>query len=281
MTNFCLCGFRNCFVVPVALVFLAYGSIASAQETVEGADAVTYVCPPCGCESCGEEFAEPGVCEDCGMELVEKSKIRNVAIAIWDEVELLDFAGPGEVFAVARNDDGQAFRVFTVSLKKEAITSQGFLSVTPTYGLADCPRVDILVLPGGGVRSVADNEEFMSLLKEKIDESEITLSVCTGAGILGSHGLLDDLDVTTWHGAIDSMQASFPKARFHKDRRFVDNGKLITSAGVSAGIDSSLHVVSRLLGHDAAVRAANYMEYHWRYADEAAEKAKADDSKDE
>ena len=104
------------------------------------------------------------------------------------------------------------------------------------------------------MRSVVDNTEFMTRLKERIDQSEITLSVCTGAAILGEHGLLDGLDATTWHGAVDSMQKSFPKARFQKDRRFVDNGKIVTSAGVSAGIDSSLHLVSRLLGHESAVR---------------------------
>ena len=109
----------------------------------------------------------------------------------------------------------------------------------------------------------------MAQLKQKIEESEIALSVCTGAQLLGEHGYLNGLDVTTWHGAIKQMQRQFPQARFHEDRRFVDNGKIVTSAGVSAGIDSSLHIVARLFGRDAAVKTARYMEYHWRFADQA------------
>lgn len=233
-----------------------------------------YVCPPCGCATCGKKtFAEPGKCPDCNMTLVAKNKVMNVAIVIWQGVELLDFAGPGEVFAAAKAEDGRSFNVFTVSKSKQPIRSQGFLQVTPTYSLADCPKIDVLVLPGGGTSNVSGDAEFMSLLKEKVDGSEITLSVCTGASILGEFGYLDDLDVTTWHGAIDKMQAAYPQARFHSDRRFVDNGKFVTSAGVSAGIDSSLHLVARLYGKKTAIKTARYMEYYWRFAeDESAEK---------
>ncbi len=207
------------------------------------------------------------------MVLVEEEKIMNVAIVVWSGVELLDFAGPGEVFAAARREDGRSFRVFTVSKTEEPITSQGFLQVTPTYSLEDCPEIDILVLPGGGTGNVVDDAEFMAQVKQKIQESQITLSVCTGAQVLGRHGYLDGQDVTTWHGAIERMQQEFPEARFHNDRRFIDNGKIVTSAGVSAGIDSSLHLVARLLGKETAIQTARYMEYDWQFA-EAAEPAR-------
>lgn len=256
------------------------GGFAGFLEFVD-AENVIYVCPPCGCATCGKTYAKPGTCPDCNMELVAKSKIRNVAIVIWEGVELLDFAGPAEVFAAARSDDGQSFNVFTVSETIDPIRSQGFLQVVPNYALSDCPEIDIVVLPGGGTSNVVDNKNFMAQLKTKIEASEIALSVCTGARVLGAHGYLDDLDATTFHNAIESLQEEFPKARFHANRRYIDNGKIVTSAGVSAGIDSSLHLVARLLGKEAAVNTATYMEYHWRIAEEAVESEPKRNSTDE
>ncbi len=227
-------------------------------------DTRKYICPPCGCDSDGRIFNQPGKCPDCGMELVDKSNVLNVAIVVWDGVELLDFAGPGEVFAAARSDDGRSFQVFTVAASKQPIVSQGFLSINPQYAIDDCPPVDIMVLPGGGTSNVTGDEKLMAWVKKQTASSQITLSVCTGAFVLAENGSLNDLDATTWHGAVDRLRQQFPNVRVHADRRFIDNGRIITSAGVSAGIDSSLHVVSKLFGEESAVNTARYMEYNWQ-----------------
>lgn len=193
--------------------------------------------------------------------------MRNVAICVWDEVELLDFSGPGEVFAVA--DECRAFRVYTVGVSYAPIMSQGFVRVMPEYSIDDCPRPDIVVLPGGGAGPVLANPRVRAWLKDAAAKAEIVLSVCTGAFVLAGTGLLDGLAATTWYGDIDRLRAVAPRTVVHADRRFVDNGRIVTSAGVSAGIDAALHVVARLHGMPTARATAQYMEYEWhpeRYA---------------
>lgn len=192
---------------------------------------------------------------------------RNVAIVLYEGVELLDFAGPAEVFAAAANvgsdGDTPAFEVFTVARTRDPITSQGFLRVTPDHDLASAPRIDILVLPGGASGAVTRDAEMMRWVTERAGAAQVSMSVCTGAAILGRAGLLDGRDVTTWYGAIDGLRAMLPRARVHEGRRFIDTGNIITTAGVSAGIDGALHLVARLLGRNVADGTARYMEYAW------------------
>jgi transcriptional regulator GlxA family with amidase domain len=186
----------------------------------------------------------------------QQTKKRNVAIFIHNGVEVLDFAGPSEVFAAT-----QGFNVYTVSLTKEPIISQGFIKVLPTYSLTDCPKPDILVLPGGQTGPFLENEPLISWIKRCAQSAEVILSVCTGAGLLGKAGLLDGLQATTFHNYIEPLQKANPRARILRDTRFVDNGQIITTAGVSAGIDGALHVVAKLKGLATATQTAAYMEY--------------------
>jgi putative intracellular protease/amidase len=192
---------------------------------------------------------------------------RNVAIVLYEGVELLDFAGPGEVFAAAAHQGMRgtepAFRVYTVARSKAPLTSQGFLKVTPDFTPEDAPAPDVLVIPGGNTDVVLRDEAFARWLAKTAAGSELALTVCTGAMVLGKAGMLDGLDVTTFNNAIDSLQRMAPKARVHRGRRFIDNGRIVTTAGVSAGIDGSLHVVARLLGLRVAEQTARYMEYRW------------------
>lgn len=192
---------------------------------------------------------------------------RRVAVVVYDGVELLDFAGPGEVFAVAGGfgavGETRAFDVYTVGASRQPITSQGFVQVVPQYAFADAPPPDVLVLPGGSSGRVSGDAEFLAWVKGAAERAEITLTVCTGAFILGQAGLLDGRDVTTWYGALDRLQQRFPAVRAQHGRRFVDSGTVVTTAGVSAGIDGSLHVVARLFGRRVADATARYMEYHW------------------
>ncbi|MBP3954426.1 DJ-1/PfpI family protein [Gemmata sp. G18] len=184
---------------------------------------------------------------------------KNVAIFVHDGVELLDFAGPGEVFAAAGS--GRAFKVFTVAAGAGPITSQGFLKVTPSYTFADCPKPDIIVLPGGATGNALKDERVVEWVKKASSNAEVTLSVCTGAFILGRAGLLDGKNATTHWASIERLKKEYPKTTVHADKRFVDNGKIVTSAGVSAGIDASLHVVEKLHGKEEAEKTARYMQY--------------------
>ena len=190
------------------------------------------------------------------------SRPRNVAILVYEGVELLDFTGPGEVFAAAHGKNGPGFRVYTVAKEKAPVTSLGVVEVLPLYTIADCPKPDIVVVPGGNVPS--EDKELVHWVQECAKSSELVMSVCNGAMLLGAAGLLDGLEVTTHHGTLQPLATLVPSAKVYTNRRFVDHGKVMTCAGISAGIDGSLHVVERMLGKDAARQAARFMEYDWR-----------------
>lgn len=188
---------------------------------------------------------------------------RNVAIVIYPGVELLDFAGPGEVFAAARTSaGGRAFNVYTVAASLAPLVSQGFVHITPEFTYASCPKPDLVVVPGGNVPTAS--VELREFLLACARDGELVMSVCNGALALGAAGLLDGLEVTTHHGSLEELQVLVPSATVHSNRRFVDHGRVLTSAGVSAGIDGALAVVTRLCGAEAAHATARYMEYAWR-----------------
>jgi len=187
------------------------------------------------------------------------AETRNVAIVVYPGVELLDFAGPGEVFSAAGNG---AFRVFTVAATHDPIVSQGFVRITPEYAIGDSPKPDILVIPGGHAAALYDDAKMMAWLKARVAGAELTMSVCTGALVLARAGLLDGLRATTHYGSIEKLR-SFPRITVVPEARFVDNGRIVTTQGVSAGIDGALHVVERLLGAEAAWSDARYMMYRW------------------
>jgi putative intracellular protease/amidase len=196
---------------------------------------------------------------------------RKVAIVLFEGVELLDFAGPGEVFDTAQTIDGQtAFEVFTVAATAEPVTSQGFVRVTPEYTIETSPPPDILVLPGGGVEDATRDERLLAWIRSAAGANEITMSVCNGAYFLARVGLLDGQRATTHWAAIPGLRSEAATATVVENVRFVDNGRVITTAGVSAGIDGALHVVDRLLGRPAARLTARAMEYDWRPTDPSA-----------
>jgi len=190
------------------------------------------------------------------------TKTRTVAILVYEGVELLDFSGPGEVFSAAHGPSGRAFKVFTVAKTKAPVRSQGFVTITPEFSIADCPAPDIVVIPGGNVPS--EDRELQEWVQRCADTNELVMSVCNGAFLAAEAGLLDGLEVTTHHGSLQALSANYPKAKVFTNRRFVDSGHIMTCAGVSAGIDGALHVVERLLGAQAAKDTARYMEYEWR-----------------
>jgi putative intracellular protease/amidase len=198
---------------------------------------------------------------------VPENYTRNVAIVVYEGVELLDFAGPGEVFAAAANegvDRGQpAFKVYTVAPQKQPLRSQGFVTIHPDYSVDDAPPPDILVIPGGSSGNLLHHDGFMAWARTVMKNAKLTLTVCTGAFVPATAGLLDGHGATTHHSAFDRLRAAAPAATVIEGKRFVDNGSIITTAGVSAGIDGALHAIARILGRNVADNTARYMEYHW------------------
>jgi transcriptional regulator GlxA family with amidase domain len=160
------------------------------------------------------------------------------------------------------------FRVYTVAPTHDTIVSQRFLKVTPEYSIEDAPAPDILVIPGGATGVLLRDETFMNWVESRLPQTDITLSVCTGAFVLAKLHVLDGKDITTHWSSLDALQRETKDATVHDDVRFVDNGSLVTCAGVSAGIDGALHVVARLLGHAHAKETAHYMQYEWKPTDE-------------
>lgn len=193
---------------------------------------------------------------------IRRPERRKVAILLYDGVELLDFAGPGEVFKAA--GDGRAFEVFTVAATAEPVLSQGFVSVKPQYTIADSPDPHILVVPGGDSRVPLRDDKTMAWIERVTKKTEIAFSVCTGAFLLAKLGLVEGREATTHWAAIERFRAAHPNTRVTERVRYVDAGPVVTTAGVSAGIDGALHVVERLLGRPAAEKTARYMEYEWK-----------------
>ena len=188
---------------------------------------------------------------------------KHVAILIFDDVEVLDFAGPFEVFAVTDELRGHAeFHTFTVSDLKATVRAKNGLKVVPDFTIETCPQAAVLVIPGGsGSRALLNRPLLLEWVRKQARGAEIVMSVCTGVRVLAKAGLLDGLRVTTHHENFDEVQTLAPAATIARGERLTDNGKICTSAGIAAGIDLSLHVVARLLGAEAAVTTACYMEY--------------------
>ncbi len=192
-----------------------------------------------------------------------EKEVKNVAIFVHEEVELFDFAGPGEVFEVAsRYGSSIKFNVYTVAATEDQITSQTFLKIIPNYSIENCPPPDILVLPGGMTSIPLRNPKVIDWIKKVNEDTDITLSVCSGVHLLGKAGLLEGIKATSHWGAIPILRKKYPNTEVLENTKFVDNGKIITSGGVSSGIEGSLHVVSRLAGKETAEKVARYMEYN-------------------
>lgn len=190
---------------------------------------------------------------------------RTLAILLFDEIEVLDFCGPFEVFSVAnRFTASPPFSVVTVAERAGPILTRGGLSVNPHRTLADVANAEILLVPGGqGTRKEMGNPVVIDWIKQVSRTAELVLSVCTGSLLLAKAGLLEGLEATTHHGAIDLLRRTASNTVVHAGRRFVDNGRVVCSAGIAAGIDMSLHVVAKLLGDDIATKTVNQMEYPW------------------
>jgi transcriptional regulator GlxA family with amidase domain len=197
------------------------------------------------------------------------TRIRSVGILIFPEVELLDFCGPHEAFTAVNYGGSPLFTVFTVAERPGELKTRNGLRVTPDYTFDDVPPIDILVVPGGqGTRREIDNPRLIEWIASVGRDAELTTSVCTGSFLIAKAGALPGGSRATTHwGSIQRMREMFPGVEVLENVRFVDDGAVITSAGVSAGIDMSLHVIERLSGREAAAGSARLMEYdYWQPA---------------
>ena len=191
-----------------------------------------------------------------------------VGILIFPDVEVLDFCGPFEVFSVTRLDEARRreqpspFEVLLVAERAEPVTTTGGMRVIPDHTLETCPPLDLLLVPGGwGTRSAINDPHLIDWIAARGRQVETLTSVCTGAMLLGHAGLLDGRRATTHWRSLDWMTESFPHVTVERALHVVEDGHVVTSAGISAGIDMALRVVARYHGDAIARATARQMEY--------------------
>ena len=187
----------------------------------------------------------------------------SIGIFVFDGVEELDFAGPWEVlgaWAAAHPDDG--VQVFTVAPAEAPIRAAKGLRVIPDYSWATAPPIDVLVYPGGrGTREHLGSTDVADWLRVVAAGADLVTSVCTGALVLADVGLLDGRPATTHWQSLDLLRDLGDDIDVRADERFVDDGDVITAAGVSAGIDMALHLIARLHSTERAREVRRYIQY--------------------
>jgi transcriptional regulator GlxA family with amidase domain len=198
----------------------------------------------------------------------------NVGIYLFNDVEVLDFAGPFEVFSTASRvkarldpDADDLFNVFTIGETMAAIHARAGLQVVPTYALSEHPPIHLLIIPGGVVSAELEKAHVVDWIAARSEKTEITASVCTGVFLLAKAGLLNAKRATTHWEDIADLRNMFPDLDVKSNHPWVDEGHVVSSAGISAGIGMSLHLVSRLATEDLAFRTARQMEFDWKRND--------------
>ncbi len=193
---------------------------------------------------------------------------KTVGIVIFPEVEVLDFCGPYEVFSVTRfseenrRESRSPFRVLLVGKTLETIQTTGGMQVSPDVDFLSCPRLDILVVPGGwGTRTLMNDPEILNWIRQRAGEVATVTSVCTGSLLLGGSGVLDGKRATTHWKSLDLLKQAYPAIDVVRSEHVVRDGNIITSAGIAAGIDMALTVVKDHCGEEVARNTARYMEY--------------------
>lgn len=186
-----------------------------------------------------------------------------IGIFLFDEVEVLDFTGPFEVFSLANKDDQKLFEIITIGETGNTISARNGLQIIPTVSFHDCPELDILIIPGGyGAEEIEIHKQIVIdwiVGQKKI--VRILASVCTGAFLLAECGLLNSRMATTHWMDLDRLEKSYPKIEVIRNAAFVDDGDIITSGGISCGINMSFHIVNRFFGLEIAMNIAKRMEY--------------------
>ncbi len=199
----------------------------------------------------------------------ERCIMLNIGILVFDDVEALDLAGPYEVFTTAARVHGRSmpgeelFRCVLIAADMQPVRARAGLRVLPDRILLPAADIDVLIVPGGDISQAVNDMAVIDWVRQQAQHASIVASVCTGAFLLAKAGLLDGLTVTThWEDQAD-LQAQFSGIKVEGDLSWIDCGKFVTSGGISAGVDMSLHLVERLAGRKLALATARQMEYRW------------------
>lgn len=191
-----------------------------------------------------------------------------VGIFVFNEVEVLDFCGPFEVLSVTRVDESKRletispFDVKLIAFSKDIVLTTGGMKVVPDFDFETCPKLDILIVAGGmGTRKLMYDEKVLDFVQKKAKEVELLTSVCTGSLILANAKLLENFSATTHWKSLDRMEDEFKNVKVCRDKHFVEDGNIISSAGISAGIDMALYIVKKYFGEEVSRATAKHMEY--------------------
>ena len=192
-------------------------------------------------------------------------KHRNIGILLFNEVEVLDFAGPFEVFSIAMDTEynQKLFTVNTVAQTKDLIKARNGLKIQPDYDFYSSPHFDVLIIPGGyGAEEIEiHNETLVNWIRDRVHDCYVIASVCTGAFLLAEAGLLEGKQATTHWMDIDRLEREYSKIKVQRGVKFVDENAIITSGGISAGINMSFYLLKKLAGEEIATATAQRMEY--------------------
>ncbi|MCW7469618.1 DJ-1/PfpI family protein [Leptospira kanakyensis] len=189
-----------------------------------------------------------------------------IGILVFPEVEVMDFAGPFEVFSIAETKEQKKLcNVFLVAENLSPVKARNGLMVLPNFNYANCPTMDILIVPGGyGAEKIEiKNQTTLSWIKANYLIVKHLASICTGAFLLAEIGLLDGLEATTHWMDIETLKSNYPMLNVKENVRYADNGKILTSGGISSGIHLSFYILQKLFGSEVATRTAKRMEYDW------------------
>ncbi|WP_299110671.1 DJ-1/PfpI family protein [uncultured Winogradskyella sp.] len=230
---------------------------------------VEYYCPPCGCPDDDKTFQSPGVCASCNMAYntrvkglenkpTNTSPRRAAAILLFDYADIMDVTGPMSVFEHA------GFNVVTVAKDENPKRIGRYTDLTPDYTFLNLPKVDVIVVPGGGPAERNQDMDIVNWLKEKDKSTDTMFSVCSGAFYLALAGILDGNEATTFASLIPALREQFPQIKVLNNVKYSNNGHVITSSGLSSGIDASFEVVAKYYGVGGAQDIANHMEYPWK-----------------
>jgi len=250
-------------MVPLLVCLAFVGAGKTASDATSASSGKHYVCSPCGMDCDKLVYDHPGTCPICGAPLVDQSEAaaplaKKVALLVFTGVEPIDYTGPFEIFGAAGYD------VYTVGATTDPVNTAFGMKVVPKFTFANAPKPDVLLIPGGGIKTAMESAPTIAWIQKTAGDAEITMSVCNGAFLLGKAGLLDGLSATTTAHRITELSTTYPKVKPVYDQRYVDNGKVIACGGLTSGMDGALHVVSRLSGKGTAQQVALGEEYDWR-----------------
>ncbi|MCB0643051.1 MAG: DJ-1/PfpI family protein [Phaeodactylibacter sp.] len=256
---------RSILFFPILLAAVhTYGQ----EPTEEAPISIVYTCAPCGCELDGQQFEAMGVCPSCNMPLrptligidlktrsVERPK---VGIFLFNGADIMDVTGPLSVFEHAH------FTIATFAQQATPVRIGRNIELQPEFTFENLPQMDVLVFPGGGMAETdPGNPEILQFIQSRKDSTEVLFSVCSGAFFLGEAGLLDGQAATTFAALLPDLEADFPEAHVLNYVKYTDNGQIVTSSGLSSGMDAAFQVVAKFRGAGRAQDVANHMEYDW------------------